>query len=158
MANTLNRTKLNTRYGRSSRFGRPTRSGGTGCWQNSLVHQMNPVPWQARCTHTPSPWTGEWVGALVTQINKPYEITTALLESTCATASSPGPVYFNWSAGHQLWTKLSWNPANESIIPLVNFLKILLSCSDIIISIKGVFKISSLSKTSGNIATVQFLQ
>ena len=45
---------------------------------------------------------------------------------------------------------------NESIVPLVNFLKILLSCSNIITNIKGVFKISRLLKTSDNIATVQF--
>ena len=60
-------------------------------------------------------------------------------------------------SGHQLWTKLSWNPVNESIIPLVNFLKILLSCSTIITNIKGVFKISRLMKTSDNIETVHFL-
>ena len=32
------RSKLNTRCGRSSSFGRPSRSGDTGCWQNSFVH------------------------------------------------------------------------------------------------------------------------
>ena len=57
------RSKLNTKCGRSPRFGRPSRSGDTGCWLNSLV------AWRlqcigARCTHIPSPWTGEWLGHL----------------------------------------------------------------------------------------------
>ena len=34
----VTRSKLNTRYGRSSRFGRPMRSAHTGSLQNSLVH------------------------------------------------------------------------------------------------------------------------
>ena len=117
--------------------------------------------------HTPHPMNWWMVGGTCHPINTRYEITAALLESSCATASSP--VYLNWSAptcpatpvgksGHQLWTKLSWNPVNESIIPLVNFLKILLSCSNIITNIKGVFKISRLLKTSDNIAAAQFLQ
>ena len=168
IARVLIRSKLNTECGRSLRFGRPSRSCDTGCWQNSLVIGDCGVLVGQVHTH---PITMNWwmAGGTCHPINKPYEkkITAALLESSCCTASSP--VYLNWSAptcpatpvgksGHQFWTKLSWNPVNESIIPLVNFLKILLSFSNIITNIKGVFKISGLLKTSDNIATVQFLQ
>ena len=166
----LNRSKLNTKCGWSPRFGRPSRSGDTGCWQNSLV------AWRLRCLSRTGAHTSHhhepavnWsmAGGTCHPINKPYEITAALLESSCATASSP--VYLNWSAptcpatpvgksDHQLWTKLSWNSVNESIIPLVNFLKILISCSNIITNIKGMFKISRWMKISDNIKTVQFLQ
>ena len=53
------------------------------------------------------PITMNWwmAGHTCHPINKPYEITAALLERSCATASSP--VYLNWSAPH-MSSHTSW--------------------------------------------------
>ena len=53
------------------------------------------------------PITMNWwmAGGTCHPINKPYEITAALLERSCATASSP--VYLNWSAPH-MSSHTSW--------------------------------------------------
>ena len=48
---TITRSKLNTKCGRSPRFGRPSRSGDTGCWQNSLV------AWRLPCLSRPGAHT-----------------------------------------------------------------------------------------------------
>ena len=47
----VTRSKLNTKCGRSPRFGRPSRSGDTGCWQNSLV------AWKLWCLSRPGSHT-----------------------------------------------------------------------------------------------------
>ena len=47
----IGRSKLNTKCGRSPRFGRPSRSYDTGCLQNSLV------AWRLRCLSRPGAHT-----------------------------------------------------------------------------------------------------
>ena len=114
------RSKLNTKCGRSPRFGRPSRSGDTGCWQNSLV------AWRLRCLSRPGAHTSHhhepavnWsmAGGTCHPINKSHEIAAALLENSCATASSP--VYLNWSAPH-MSSHTSWkimsSTLNEDIL------------------------------------------
>ena len=111
----MNRSKLNTKCGRSPRFGRPFRSGDTGCWKNSLV------AWRLRCLSRPGAHTSHhhesvvnWsmAGGTCHPVNKPYEITAALLESSCATASSP--VYLNWSAPH-MSSHTSWKIRSSTL-------------------------------------------
>ena len=99
----LCRSKLNTRFGRSTRFGRPSRSGDTHVDKTALsTRGTRCLSTGAHTPHVVNWWMG---GATYHPINKPYDITAALLESTCATASSP--VYLNWSAPH-MSSHTSW--------------------------------------------------
>ena len=115
LSHSYNRSKLNTKCGRSPRFGRPSRSGDTGCWQNNLL------AWRLRCLSRPGAHTSHhhepavnWsmAGGTCHPFNKPYEITAALLESSCATASSP--VYLNWSAPH-MSSRTSWKIRSSTL-------------------------------------------
>ena len=58
---------------------------GTRCLSRPGAHIPHVMNW----------WMG---GGTYHSINKPYDITAALLESTCATASRY--IYLNWSAPH----------------------------------------------------------
>ena len=87
------RSKLNTKCGRSPRFGRPSRSGDTGCWQNSLV------AWRLQCLGMPGAHTShhhELVNGWGTcrPINKPYEITAAMLESNLVISESSQWIHY----------------------------------------------------------------
>ena len=60
------------------------------------------------------PITMNWwmAGGTCHPINQPYEITAALLESSCATASSP--IYLNWSAPH-MSSHTSWKIRSSTL-------------------------------------------